>query len=300
MIVSVAEIIDILFRCWSHAYLDDLPAKRQAGTKMQRGAFRRSEWFRRGWTLQELLAPKDVIFCDREWNLYGSRFDLASSIAATTGIDEAFLNGIYEPRQASVAMRMSWASTRSTTRSEDIAYCLLGIFDVSMPPIYGEKEEAFARLQHKIIRSSDDESIFAWKSEIISGGILAKSPHDFKDARRIVNIRLKPVERLPYFIADKGLQIRSASDTQAEINADCSTGQPMGYDYHVLELGGFIGSIGALTAEDSDVEQSWEDGALTIELRRYGPTWQRVNCHRLGRASNASRPKRLNGTYSGR
>lgn len=171
---------------------------------------------------------------------------------------------------------------------------------MSKPPIYGEKEKRRNCLLHEIIRSSDDESIFAWKSRAIRGGILTRSPDDFKDARKVVNIRLKPVERLPYFITNKGLQIRSASDTQAKMNADCSTGQPMGYDYHVMELGCVIGSIGALTAEDSDVEQSWEDGALTIELERCGPTWQRVNCHRLGRASNASRPKRLNGTYSGR
>ena len=63
---------------------------------------------------------------------------------------------------ASVAQKMSWASRRTTTRLEDVAYSLMGIFDVNMPLLYGEGQKAFMRLQHEIVRVSDDESIFAW------------------------------------------------------------------------------------------------------------------------------------------
>jgi hypothetical protein len=58
---------------------------------------------------------------------------------------------------------MSWASNRQTTRVEDIAYSLLGIFDINMPMLYREGEKAFIRLQEEIIKKSNDLSIFAWK-----------------------------------------------------------------------------------------------------------------------------------------
>lgn len=302
---ELTEAINSMYEWYQEAtvcfvYLVDLPNKGQASMKDRHVAFEKSDWFRRGWTLQELLAPSDVIFCDREWNVYGSRIRLATRIAQATGIDKAFLDGTYAPQEASVAMRMSWASSRSTTKTEDIAYCLLGIFGVSMPPIYGEKERAFARLQHEIIKSSDDESIFAWTSRSSCSGILAKSPAAFKQAGNILNIRLQPVERLPYFITNKGLHIRSASDTYAKDDVDRSTLQPMGYTFHKLQLGCFRGSTEALAAEDSELEQLWEKGALTVTLKRFGPIWQRVNCHLLGEVKNVSRRRRRNGSYRGR
>lgn len=123
-------------------YLVDLPSKGQASARDRHAAFERSNWFRRGWTLQELLAPSDVVFCDREWNIYGSHIQLANRITEATAIDKAFLDGTYAPQEASVAMRMSWASNSSTTKTENIAYCLLGIYDVNMPPIYGRERRS--------------------------------------------------------------------------------------------------------------------------------------------------------------
>ena len=73
---------------------------------------------------------------------------------------------------ASIAMRMSWAAGRPTTKKEDMANCLLGLFDVIMPLLYGEGDKAFMRLQNEIIKKSPDESIFAWTSEAGSGGCL--------------------------------------------------------------------------------------------------------------------------------
>lgn len=116
---------------------------------------------------------------------------------------------------ASVAQRMSWASRRVTTRHEDIAYCLLGLFDVHMPLIYGEGQKAFLRLQEEIIKQSDDESILAWtrRSEYelihrMHGSnlepLLATHPRDFLNSQAIYRINMKT--RQPYTITNKGLQ----------------------------------------------------------------------------------------------
>ncbi|KAI0446163.1 HET-domain-containing protein [Xylaria telfairii] len=117
-----------------------------------------SRWFTRGWTLQELIAPRDVDFWDRDWRLINNKFGAAQQIAAITNIDRSDLSLFY-----SVAQLMSWASGRRTTREEDISYSLLGLFNVNMPLLYGEgQEKAFVRLQMAIIEKCDDQSILAW------------------------------------------------------------------------------------------------------------------------------------------
>ncbi|KAK7467489.1 hypothetical protein VKT23_004541 [Stygiomarasmius scandens] len=140
-------------------------------------------WFERGWTLQELLAPSYVVFLDKEWIEIGTRWSLRDVVSAITSIPSKVFEGdhIWE---YSIAQRMSWAASRKTTRPEDMAYCLMGIFGVSMPPIYGEGgPKAFMRLQQQIIQYSDDRSIFAWiASSGESGlrGLLARSPFEFR------------------------------------------------------------------------------------------------------------------------
>ncbi|EME50142.1 hypothetical protein DOTSEDRAFT_102418, partial [Dothistroma septosporum NZE10] len=124
-----------------------------------------SDWFTRGWTLQELLAPSKVLFFDEGWFPIGARSDddMASTISQITGIQTYDLNQFSHLR-ASVARKMSWASKRKTTRPEDLAYSLLGLFDVNMPLLYGEgSAKAFMRLQLEIIRKTADKSIFAWE-----------------------------------------------------------------------------------------------------------------------------------------
>ncbi|KAJ2894663.1 hypothetical protein MKZ38_007321 [Zalerion maritima] len=125
--------------------------------------FRRCKWFSRGWTLQELLAPRDMDFyAGEEWNMLGSRSELARAISGVTRIPVDLLLGRWTVDKCSVAMRMSWASSRQTTRLEDWAYSLLGIFGVNMPLIYGEGMQAFRRLQEEITRRNNDLTIFAW------------------------------------------------------------------------------------------------------------------------------------------
>ncbi|SPJ80070.1 related to beta transducin-like protein [Fusarium torulosum] len=161
--------------------------------------FYSSSWFRRGWTLQELLAPGVLRFYSQNWDLLGTKADLSGEIEKITGIPRKFLLGWVDFHQASVAQRMSWASKRETKREEDMAYCLLGIFNVTMPMIYGEGRRAFKRLQLRIMEQTTDESILAWgmpspgsecltKSweDNLSSGVFGSSPADFVNCGDIV------------------------------------------------------------------------------------------------------------------
>ncbi|XEV07307.1 hypothetical protein FSHL1_012594 [Fusarium sambucinum] len=196
------EAINSMFQWYRKAevcytYMNDIPKGdkvREPGSK-----FYSSTWFQRGWTLQELLAPVESRFYDEDWNLIGTRAELSSEIEKITDIPLKFLLGWVDFRQASVAQRMSWAAKRETKREEDMAYCLLGIFNISMPMIYGEGEKAFERLQLKILEQTTDDSILAWGipetdlngqstkvSKAISAGVFASSPRDFSGCGRIV------------------------------------------------------------------------------------------------------------------
>ncbi|KAI0653289.1 hypothetical protein C8Q70DRAFT_1037301 [Cubamyces menziesii] len=124
--------------------------------------FGRSRWFTRGWTLQELIAPRAVVFLSKEWRYLGTKASLGDAIQTITGIPEAILNHVAELDSVSVAQRMSWASRRQTTREEDQAYSLMGIFGIHMPTIYGEGQNAFVRLQEEVLRTIPDQSIFLW------------------------------------------------------------------------------------------------------------------------------------------
>ena len=92
--------------------------------------FRNSRWHRRGWTLQELIAPQEVIFLSCEWEAFGSKSTLAKLLESITGIDRGVLRSTKPLSAVSVAHRMSWAASRETTRAEDRAYSLFGIFGV--------------------------------------------------------------------------------------------------------------------------------------------------------------------------
>ena len=146
-----------------------------------------SRWFKRGWTLQELLAPSNVVFYTRTWARIGTKWELRVVISAASGIDQSALTGL-QLKEFSVARRMFWASNRETTRREDRAYSLLGIFNVHMPLLYGEGNRAFVRLQEEIMKTSHDHSLFAWRSplELDLPGLLAPHPICFKDAGNVV------------------------------------------------------------------------------------------------------------------
>ncbi|KAH7161826.1 heterokaryon incompatibility protein-domain-containing protein [Dactylonectria macrodidyma] len=194
------EAINSMFQWYKKAsicytYLSDVPHGDDSwdpGSK-----FFSSRWFQRGWTLQELLAPEELRFYNREWISIGRRRDMSNEVERITGISREFLLGWEDFRKAGVAQRMSWAAKRKTSRKEDSAYCLLGIFDVTMPMIYGEGDRALSRLQQEIMKITGDHSILAWgldtaeytpsnSAGVISAGILATAPSDFANCGHIV------------------------------------------------------------------------------------------------------------------
>ncbi|KAF9771288.1 hypothetical protein IL306_011080 [Fusarium sp. DS 682] len=165
---ELSESINSMFRWYSDAvvcltYLSDV--RNSSGSSP---VFRSveaegmSKWFTRGWTLQELLAPGKLVFYDMDWNYIGSKQELAESIEDITGIAAHFLTGAKDFRTACIAAKMSWAAHRETTREEDMAYSLFGIFNLHLPVQYGEGLGAFLRLQDALI-AKNDESLFAWK-----------------------------------------------------------------------------------------------------------------------------------------
>lgn len=139
-------------------------------------------WIRRGWTLQELIAPRSMLFFDKEWNEIGNKKDLEHILSDVTKIPTHVLRDSSMIRNIPIAHRMSWAARRETTRIEDQAYSLLGIFDVNMPLLYGEGKKAFLRLQEEIVGNSNDLSLFAWISNDDSqfSGLFADSPGNFR------------------------------------------------------------------------------------------------------------------------
>jgi hypothetical protein len=120
-------------------------------------AFQESDWFKRGWTLLELIAPNSVQFFSQDGKLLGDKKSLEEEIHVVTGIVIEALHG--KPlAQFSIDERLCWAETRETTVEEDTTYCLLGIFNIYMPLIYGEgRTEARARLRREIKLSAEVE-----------------------------------------------------------------------------------------------------------------------------------------------
>ena len=165
---ELSEAINSMFRWYSDAakcyvYLSDVSigSSRRSDPSSQNAwkpLFRRSRWFTRGWTLQELLAPTSVEFFSAEEVRLGEKKSMIHEIHEVTGIDVRAIQG--NPlSQISVEDRMSWAERRETKREEDAAYSLLGIFDIHMPLIYGEgRNKAFVRLRKEIQESLKEES----------------------------------------------------------------------------------------------------------------------------------------------
>ena len=172
---ELSEAINSMFAWYIHsevcyAYLSDVPA--DDDMHAEDSAFRKARWHTRGWTLQELLAPALVVFYSSDWKRLGTKEELADLLEDITDIYACYLTRKESLVLASVAERMSWASNRHTTRIEDEAYCLLGLFGIVLPTLYGEGRRAFLRLQQEIAKQSIDTSIFAW------GNIYSKDEED--------------------------------------------------------------------------------------------------------------------------
>ena len=210
-----------------YAYLADVSTVDYSPSVSDGGQeFRNSKWFTRGWTLQELLAPKQMVFYGSHWQRLGSKSMLTKQISITTGI---WQEHIFDIGGASAAQKMSWASRRKTKRVEDIAYSLMGIFDVNMPLLYGEGRKAFTRLQHEIVKISHDESIFAWTdSGLTASGMFAQSPRAFAQSGNVVELSYNHElyeRRAPYTVSNRGLAIQTISGrgNSSDFFADCDS-----------------------------------------------------------------------------
>ncbi|KAL1602619.1 hypothetical protein SLS60_006036 [Paraconiothyrium brasiliense] len=176
-------------------------------------------WFTRGWCLQELVAPRCVIFYDRLWNAIGTKESLAPSISTITMIKTKVLTGRVPIESLPIAQRLSWAANRETTRKEDIAYCLLGICDIHMPILYGEGSRAFIRLQEEIIKRSNDLSIFAARQPDTSEepdplqrfrDLLAPSPKHFTHCADVYYASNDTYQSSAYAMTNRGLHFPEA------------------------------------------------------------------------------------------
>lgn len=229
---ELSEAINSMYR-WYHeaqvcyVYLADVCiGDKGLWSRSTKEEFRDSKWFTRGWTLQELLAPENVAFYDKNWQTLGSKRTRTRQISVATGIQYHHLNDM---EGASVAQKMSWASGRKTTRVEDIAYSLMGLFDVNMPLLYGEGKKAFIRLQQEIVKISDDESIFAWRDrDLVNSGIFAQWPKAFAGSGNVIKIfgdEEHYVRRSPYTVTNRGLAIEifSYKDRSKSIMEDWGT-----------------------------------------------------------------------------
>jgi hypothetical protein len=218
----------------------------------------RCRWFTRGWTLQELLAPEIMEFYDAAGTCIGNKHTLARELSSITRIARPYLrNG--DLASISVATKMSWVARRETKRVEDMAYSMLGIFDVNMPLIYGEGKKAFRRLQEEIIKRNNDLSIFAWVTRRATDALhprvispLAPSPAAFEWS----NISSYSQDFAEFSLTNKGLLLSgdvSLRTTEVTVNNGDQT-------LYIILLGEVTSMRGSSTATDG-----------VMVLRKIGP-----------------------------
>jgi hypothetical protein len=228
---ELSEAINSMYRWYEeskvcYAYLEDVPGEEPSGAVEINEALSNSRWFTRGWTLQELIAPYYIEFLGRDWGVIGLKTTMGSSSQAAlqlptarinaaifagalteiTGVPAKVLRGELDVQVVPAAQKMAWAAKRLTTREEDLAYALMGLFGVSMPILYGEGlERAFRRLQLEIIQTNTDQSIFVWRSKRRTSGLLADSPKDFAESGLDFVWRTTTLQ--PYSMTNLGLAL---------------------------------------------------------------------------------------------
>ena len=238
---ELSEALNSMFRWYKnsklcYAYLSDVTSVASSLTATA-ATLETARWWSRGWTLQELLAPNVVIFFDKSWQRLGDKGTLSINISTTTGIDAKALHR-FDPDDWSVAQRMSWASLRFTSRTEDTAYSLMGLFGVHMPLLYGEGPAAFARLQEEIIKTTDDQSIFAYgcldKNDCANGSgrdLFAWSPNLFHSRSLVRSLPASFTDK-SHAMTNKGLRIElpltELTELPSWISKEISTALPAG------------------------------------------------------------------------
>lgn len=284
---ELSEAINSMFQWYRDAafciaYLQDLPPETNSSPLATE--LPKCRWVTRGWTLQELIAPREVEFYDQSWEFRGLKSTPTTTrlLAEVTGIDADILLDSTDLDKVPIARRMSWASTRETTRVEDEAYCLLGIFNVHMPMIYGEGRKAFQRLQEEIAKDSGDLSLLAWTTSPYDEndvnrevcpqgqkyhGIFATSPLYFRSARNIKH-RIKDfcVEK-EYMVTNRGLKIETALVMDESGNVVLNLGVSHKDNWSTTNSDGWKGIYLSKTADGYVRSRPWS--LYTARYRRY-------------------------------
>ncbi|KAM0718092.1 hypothetical protein Q7P37_006424 [Cladosporium fusiforme] len=225
---ELSEAINSMYDWYKHSAECYVWLEDYAGSSKRLGE---CGWFGRGWTLQELLAPSRVIVFTANWEVVGHKIfslgsqacicheeewhgspnpnaigsHIAPELSVATGIPQEYLTT--KPYyQASIALRMSWASGRRCSRPEDRAYSLLGLFDVNLPLLYGEGYKSFEHLQDEIMRKSDDTSILCHDGF----GILANGPSNFSGSGGVTTGHMLSPE--PHAVTNRGIKIHVAAN----------------------------------------------------------------------------------------
>ncbi|OIW23836.1 HET-domain-containing protein [Coniochaeta ligniaria NRRL 30616] len=217
---ELSEAINSMFMWYRraqicYAFLADVSSTSAEDCDKENSDFRNSRWFTRGWTLQELIAPRDLVFLSNQWIPISRRDKLDNTVRDITKIPTSVLNnnllffgfGFEHPCIAEI---MSWAANRRTTRIEDRAYCLLGLFDINMPLLYGEGSKAFLRLQLELTHRTTDLSFLAWqgfRDVAFTLPALAANPGVFSGAEN-VEYRTKSWAPISLRVTNLGLSLR--------------------------------------------------------------------------------------------
>ncbi|KAK1828799.1 heterokaryon incompatibility protein-domain-containing protein [Podospora conica] len=249
-----------------YIYLSDV---RMSDDKPVYELIKDSRWFTRGWTLQELIAPSFLEVFDADWKLITPKEGVKEALSHAAGVPTFLMNPLSTPTGFCVAERMSWAAKRRTTREEDMAYCLMGLFDVHMTPIYGEGgPKAFRRLQMEIMQTSFDQTLFAWRepdSSSFGSGMLAESPSDFEGSGGLSI--WGPRYLSPFSMTNVGLHIRLVDATPKNPELDPET----------LKLGLRKGTVTAMIQCDIKDETTGKWQGLAVYLKPVDNATVRIN-----------------------
>ncbi|KAK3386527.1 heterokaryon incompatibility protein-domain-containing protein, partial [Podospora didyma] len=220
---ELSEAINSMYRWYAeaavcHIYLADVGIDQQFKSTLSSEELEKSRWFTRGWTLQELIAPVYVEFYDMDWRALGTKRHLCPRLAARTSIPESLLLDPSTLPDYFAARRFSWASDRVTTRPEDVAYCLMGIFDVNMPLLYGEGgDKAFTHLQEDFLRQSRDLSLLLWTSSYVpsNSSVLSRHPRDFSKSFPLTEWRRQSTQEKRLVLASKATTLEPPLGTSS-------------------------------------------------------------------------------------
>lgn len=279
---ELSEAINSMYRWYEnatvcYAHIEDCPEiNPDLESHPDAWTLQNTRWATRGWTLQELIAPKVVLFYTKEWKFLGQKRDpsVCEALVRTTGIEAGVLLGQITVAEVSVANRLKWAAKRRTTRPEDLAYCLMGLFEVNMPLLYGEgRVRAFIRLQEQILKITDDQSIFAWQLHSQGGdesmyGLLATSPSYFEG---IPSIYLMPTgfqstSSVPWSMTNKGLNV------QLYIRPELDTTEE--------EYLAILDCFQDIGAPENNINREFQAYSPAIHLRRlWGDQYTRIRAH---------------------